>query len=286
MQHTPSHHWFSSLLTGLCIVAGFGLGLSWQEWHSKGTTDTERTPATSPLAEQPTDNAVLCSAVLDDEDQDKDKDKEKAKPKPRPRVFVGPNMTEDHMKRVEEALRRAQEALEKDGTPLPEDFRKHFDNLRKQMQEHHKLMEKHLKEMEKEFPNFRGFEGFPKGFDQFPNWQGFEGFPKQGGLFRFPENMDGEGVSIMMSRDNGNFTVERREGSQSIKVTGSADDGANSITIKDGSKEKTYKNIKDVPADHQGRVKELIEMGTTGRLQVHPQTPKKDSKSDKKKDYF
>jgi len=273
MQHTPSHHWFSSLLTGLCIVAGFGLGLTWQEWRGKNAAAAERT-AVAAQAEQPGENAVFCSApgVIDDE-QDKEK------PKPRPRVFVWPNqMTDDNMKRVEEALRRAQEALEKDGTDLPEDFRKHFDKLRQQMAEHHKLMEKHLKEME----------------DQAPNWGGFEGFPKfNGGGFRFPDNMSGEGVSIMLSRDNGNFTAERREGSQAIKVTGTVEDDkseAKSITIKDGAKEKVYKSVKEVPAEYQGRVKELIEMAATGRVMVHPksgpESPKKGNKNDKKKEYF
>ena len=274
MQHTPSHHWFSSLLTGLCIVAGFGLGLTWQEWHGKNVATAENTPA---VAEKPTDDGILCSVATNDDDN---QDKEQPKPRQRPRTFVWPNnLTDDNMKRVEEALRRAQEALEKDGIELPEEFRQHFDNLRKQMADHHKLMEQHFKQMEKEFPNFRGFEGFPK----------------QGGAwFKGLENMPGDGVSVMLSRDNGNFTAERREGNQFIKVTGAVNGDkaeADSIIIKDGGKEKTYKSIKEVPAEHQGRVKELLEMAGTGRFMVHPksgkETPKKEDKSGRKsREYF
>jgi hypothetical protein len=279
MQQTPSHHWFSSLLTGLCIVAGFGLGLSWQEWHSKSTAaaavDSEAPPIVTLTNQAAVEDGCCYPVAFVDDDQDK----EQLKPRPRPRTFVWPNnLTDDNLKRVEEALRRAQEALEKDGIELPEDFRQHFDNLRKQMAEHHKMMEKQFKQME----------------ERFPNWREFERFPNQSGAFpRFPGLPSGEGVSIMLSRDNDSFTAERHEGSQSIKVTGTVigDKGeADSITIKDGGKEKTYKSIKEVPAEHQDRVKELVEMAGTGRIMVHPksgtETPKKDNKSDRKREFF
>jgi hypothetical protein len=179
------------------------------------------------------------------------------------------------MKRVEEALKRAQESLDKEGMELPEEFRQHMEQLQKHMQEHQKLLEEQFRQFEEQFKG-QFPEGFPKNFRNLKE-------------FRFPNVAPGSGTAIMLNRNNDGFTVERREGTQSIKVTGTVADGksrVDTITITEGGKEKTYKDLKEVPEAQRDRVKELIEMATTGRVIVRekkdqPAAPKKDSRHSK-----
>ena len=292
MQHPNTHHWYSSLLTGLCVVGGFGLGVLWHEQPLNPAP--ELPPFTSAWNEPGLEDAVaLCCADTTQDEKDKDKDKADKK-KTRPRVRVMPHgLTDDHMKRVEEALQRAQESLEKEGLEVPEEFRQHMQNFRKQMREHQKLLENQLKDLDLQFKDLdglKGLEGLKKleGLKDLEGLKGLEGLkdlPEHFRHFRMPEG-SGSGVAIILNRTDDGYSIERREGALSIKVAGQAGEkeGATSITIKNDGKEKSYKNLKEVPAEYRDRVCELIEMGSSGRVVVRPRPdaqPKKERKEQK-----
>jgi len=95
-----------------------------------------------------------------------------------------------------------------------------------------------------------------------PDFSPFEGFRSLDDLI---PPAAGNADSTVVTRNNDQFTVTRKEGKTSVTVKGKVAQGkakVEHVTIDDGSGKKTYDGLDKVPAGHKKRVEALLEMVT------------------------
>jgi beta-lactamase regulating signal transducer with metallopeptidase domain len=125
---------------------------------------------------------------------------------------------------------------------------------------------------------FGGPDAFQRPGAAFPN-------PEQRrSLFTF-SGPGGHNVITTIFRDDDRFTTRHQEGSLIITVTGTVAEGkakVKQIEIQDGSKDKKFDSIEDVPEQYRDKVKNLLDMNEKGTTKIEIRTPDKKRKSAEK----